>query len=221
MVDSEKYPPMGFIYEAMDRAKEKIAQNLNHDVIKYQIVWDIVDSRWDRLLHTHLHAAAYFLNPHFQYEPSFSSHHEIKLGLYSCMERLIGGSEEREKVDLPIDSFRNAQGLFGRVNAVSTRKKRSPADWWRAFGDQTPKLAKFAIRTLSLTSSASGCERDWSSFNQYFNEQVHTKRRNRLKQAKLNDLVYIMFNLKLKLSELKKKTIKDSLCLDDVDSGDE
>nr|XP_047135888.1 uncharacterized protein LOC124813191 [Hydra vulgaris] len=30
-----------------------------------------------------------------------------------------------------------------------------------------------------------------------------------------------MFNLKLKHRELKKKTIKDPLCLDDVDSGNE
>ena len=62
MVDAEQYPPMGFIYEAMDRAKEVIAKNLGNDEKKYKIIWDIIDTRWDRQLHTYLHAA-YFLNP--------------------------------------------------------------------------------------------------------------------------------------------------------------
>ncbi|KAL5178843.1 hypothetical protein HKD37_01G000279 [Glycine soja] len=54
-------------------------------------------------------------------------------------------------------------------------------------------LPKFAIRVLSLTCSSYGCERNWSSF-----EMVHTKRRNRLHKKKMNDLVYVMYNLKLK-----------------------
>ena len=38
------------------------------------------------------------------------------------------------------------------------------ASWWERFGEQTPELTKFAIRVLSLTCSASGCERNWSTF---------------------------------------------------------
>lgn len=38
------------------------------------------------------------------------------------------------------------------------------ADWWNAFGSQTPSLQDFAIKVLSLTCSASGCERNWSVF---------------------------------------------------------
>jgi len=40
------------------------------------------------------------------------------------------------------------------------------ADWWERFGDDVPVLQKFAIRILSLTTSASGCERNWSTFEQ-------------------------------------------------------
>ncbi|XLR48525.1 hypothetical protein S83_033185, partial [Arachis hypogaea] len=46
-----------------------------------------------------------------------------------------------------------------------------------------PKLKKFSIRILSLTCSSSGCEYNWSAF-----EMVHTKRRNRFHQKKMNDL---------------------------------
>jgi len=40
------------------------------------------------------------------------------------------------------------------------------AAWWERFGDEVPTLQKFAVRILSLTTSASGCERNWSTFEQ-------------------------------------------------------
>ena len=42
------------------------------------------------------------------------------------------------------------------------------ADWWNAFGHETPELKKFAVNVLSLTCVASVCERNWSTFNQVF-----------------------------------------------------
>jgi len=38
------------------------------------------------------------------------------------------------------------------------------ASWWRLYGYETPALQKMATRILSLTSSSSGCERNWSGF---------------------------------------------------------
>ena len=38
------------------------------------------------------------------------------------------------------------------------------ASWWRLYGTDTPALQKMAIRILSLTSSSSACERNWSMF---------------------------------------------------------
>ncbi|CAI9270467.1 unnamed protein product [Lactuca saligna] len=43
------------------------------------------------------------------------------------------------------------------------------------------------MRILSLTSSLSGCEKNWSTF-----EAVHMKKRNRLERNRLNNLVYII-----------------------------
>ena len=59
MVDVDK-PVMGYIYESMDLAKE--AKYMN-DETKYMPLWDIIDERWDRQLHSPLHAAGYFFNP--------------------------------------------------------------------------------------------------------------------------------------------------------------
>nr|KAJ0214004.1 hypothetical protein LSAT_V11C400196660 [Lactuca sativa] len=60
-----------------------------------------------------------------------------------------------------------------------------PANWWGLFGGTTPRLTKITMMILSLTSSSSGCERNWST-----HEGVHTKKRNRLEASKLNNLVY-------------------------------
>ncbi|KAL6576896.1 hypothetical protein OROMI_011172 [Orobanche minor] len=47
--------------------------------------------------------------------------------------------------------------------AIRQRKTKSPAEWWKSFGSSTPSLQKFAMKVLSLTCSASGCERNWNS----------------------------------------------------------
>ncbi|KAK2651904.1 hypothetical protein Ddye_011760 [Dipteronia dyeriana] len=60
------------------------------------------------------------------------------------------------------------------------------------YESQTPNLQRVAIRILSLTSSSSGCERNWSTF-----EGIHTKKRNVLDVDRLNNLVYVKFNAEL------------------------
>nr|XP_016474433.1 PREDICTED: uncharacterized protein LOC107796202 [Nicotiana tabacum] len=63
MVDGERKPPMGYLYEAMDRAKESIAASFEGDVRKYEKVFEIIDTRSDNQLHRPLHIAGHLLNP--------------------------------------------------------------------------------------------------------------------------------------------------------------
>ena len=89
-------------------------------------IWAIIDRRWETQLHHPLHATAYFLNPQFHYSPNFQADAEIKIGLYKCLEKMVIDTNERVKIDLQIDAFKNARGLFGIQNAILTRKKKSP-----------------------------------------------------------------------------------------------
>lgn len=66
-------------------------------------------------------------------------------------------------------------------------------EWWRLFGSSAPNLQKLAIKVLSQTSSSSWCERNWNVF-----DRIHTKKRNRLEHQRLNDLVFVHYNLRLK-----------------------
>ncbi|KAL6596062.1 hypothetical protein ACP70R_047426 [Stipagrostis hirtigluma subsp. patula] len=216
MVDSDEKPAMPFIYAEMDRAKEKIKQNFNNVKKSYTPIFNIIDERWEAQLHRPLHAAAYYLNSQYHYSPNFKSA-EVKRGLYTCLDRMVPDLDERVKIDLQLDSFKNALGLFGMQSAILTRTKKSPADWWDSYGDDCPELQRFAIRVLSLTCSSSGCERNWSAF-----EQVHSKRRNRLHQAKMNDLVFVMYNLKLMERQAKRQAgAKLTYDIEDVPSDDE
>ena len=62
MVDSDK-AGMGFIYEAMDQAKEAIKEAYEGKRQKCLPIWKIIDERWNRQVHRPLHAAGYYLNP--------------------------------------------------------------------------------------------------------------------------------------------------------------
>jgi len=66
--------------------------------------------------------------------------------------------------------------------------------WWESYEGEGKELQKVAMKILSLTCSATGCERNWSTF-----DQVHTKRINRLEQQRLNALVYVKYNLQLEM----------------------
>jgi hypothetical protein len=62
MVDGHK-PAMGFVYEAMDQAKEALKEAYQRKRQKYIPSWRIIDERWNKQLHQPLHVAGNYLNP--------------------------------------------------------------------------------------------------------------------------------------------------------------
>nr|XP_009599910.2 uncharacterized protein LOC104095467 [Nicotiana tomentosiformis] len=217
MVDGERKPPMGYLYEAMDRAKETIAASFEGDVRKYEKVFEIIDIRWENQLHRPLHAAGHLLNPGLFYkntrDETLAS--EVWIGYHACLEKLVPNSATIDQIGEEFGRYSQAEGLFGLQAAIRARDIRSPVEWWKQFGHQTPNLQKFAIKVLSLTCSASGCERNWSVF-----EHIHSKKRNRLELSRLNDLVYIKYNRTLRRRYEARDTI-DPILLDNIDEANE
>eukprot|EP00253_Pinus_taeda_P004752 PITA_04752 len=122
-------------------------------------------------------------------------------------------AEPLVKIHQQATSFSNASGAFGKNLAKIAREADEPEQWWEAFGGHVPELQRFAIRILSQTCSATGCERNWSVF-----ERIHTKKRNRLDQKRLNDLVYVQYNLRLRRNHLlNKRPDSDPIVLEDID----
>ncbi|GAU21371.1 hypothetical protein TSUD_189580 [Trifolium subterraneum] len=99
---------------------------------------------------------------------------------------------------------------------MAALETKTAAQWWESYGDEHLELQNFAIRVLSLTCSSSGCERNWSAF-----EMVHTKRRNRLKQKMMNDVVFVMTNSKLSKKKKTRKVVDCEIDFDEIDSDNE
>ena len=134
---------------------------------------------------------------------------------------------------IQLKSFRDATGSFGRAAAESGRQSTPPgtytyfvdanvplwvfssfnicflcyfaAEWWVLYGSESPNLRTIAVKVLSQTCSATGCERNWSTFS-----LIHTKRRNRLGAKRLEDLVYVHYNLRLKEEHIRLSREKDA-----------
>jgi len=47
MVDGDKKPPMGYIYEAMDSAKEAIASSFGHKDEHCEMAFKYINTRWE------------------------------------------------------------------------------------------------------------------------------------------------------------------------------
>ncbi|GAV74146.1 LOW QUALITY PROTEIN: DUF659 domain-containing protein/Dimer_Tnp_hAT domain-containing protein, partial [Cephalotus follicularis] len=192
IVDSDEKPSLGYVYEGMFRTKMVIKNLFNNKKKWYKPYTNLLKLRWDRHLRKNLHAVAYFLNPVFMYDSGKVEKMEIMQSMYDLFEKKSirkNGEATMNEIKL----FRERHGSFGRDIAIKLLNTMQPDEWWRLFGHSAPNLQKVAIRLFSQTSSSSGCERNWSVF-----ERIHTKKRNRLEHQKLNDLVFVTYNLRLK-----------------------
>ncbi|XP_052208194.1 uncharacterized protein LOC127811998 [Diospyros lotus] len=125
LVNGEKKPAMGYIYEAMDRAKEAIANSFNGDEKKYAPIFQIIDNRWDVQLHRPLHAAGWYLNPEYFYKAERIDP-EIMTGLYECIRKLNPDIKVQDQIDAELSMYSNADGFFGNYMAIRKRAEKSP-----------------------------------------------------------------------------------------------
>nr|KAJ0227509.1 hypothetical protein LSAT_V11C100007330 [Lactuca sativa] len=156
--------------------------------------------------------------PRLHFEENFNADKEVKCGLYDVIERMYD-RPTMVTIHEQLVKFNESIRMFGISAAVLRRKKMQPAKWWSSYGDECPKLQHLAIRVLSLTCSATGCERNWSTF-----DHIHSKKRNRLEQQRLNALVFVKYNINLDTRLQKRKErgeTYDPICLSDMESDDE
>ncbi|XP_015162028.1 uncharacterized protein [Solanum tuberosum] len=164
LVDREQKPPMGYLYEAMDRAKEAI-QKAFTDEYKY--------AKKNNLLNK-----------------------EVWKGFHKCVAKLVVDEDVQDSITDEISTYKSADGLFGLQTAIRQRTKKSPVEWWRLYGLETPELQKFTIKVL------------------------HTKKRNRLTLKCLNDLVFIKYNITLR-RRYNALNVIDPIRLDNIDDANE
>lgn len=109
IVDGDKNP-MGFLYEAIDRAKEAIQHLYRSNDTKYRPIRNISDRRWHRQLHQHIHAAAYFLNPKYYFSNTFKANAEVQIGLDICIGTLVADTDLRDLILDELQSYKREEG---------------------------------------------------------------------------------------------------------------
>jgi len=127
MVDGDKKPPMGYIYEAMDRATEVIAKSFSNKEENYEEAFKYIDKRWECQLHQPLHAAGHYLNMKIYYSnPSIEDCSEVMKGLFDCIVRMVPNLQTLDKILTELNSYKTSQGLFGMPTAIRQRKSLAP-----------------------------------------------------------------------------------------------
>ncbi|MQL78580.1 hypothetical protein Taro_010998, partial [Colocasia esculenta] len=133
-VDGERRSEMGYLYEAMDRAKELIQMNNKTTYAKW---WEIVDRRWEHTLHHDLHAAGHFFNPQYMYRTDGR-----RENYDNSSEVLIGA---KNTIDIE-EVFEEEHPLHAWVNAsTSVQPEFDPHDraWAEGELDDVPLLPEF------------------------------------------------------------------------------
>ncbi|KAL4198956.1 hypothetical protein AMTRI_Chr03g142580 [Amborella trichopoda] len=123
LVDGDAKPVMGYIHEAMTRARTEIKDVLKDDESMRKAMLEIIDRRWDTQLHKHLHSAGYFLNSSLHYKhPSIESDRVLRRGLLDVLERLVPDKDIQDEIQShELIKFKLALGNFERDIATRNR----------------------------------------------------------------------------------------------------
>ncbi|XP_066313648.1 uncharacterized protein [Miscanthus floridulus] len=218
IVDSNERPAMGYLFGAFHAAREEIVKRFQRKKDLVKPFLEYMDARWDKHFDKNLHAAGFWFNPNNQYNVELRDKYNFTTsGVLDVIEKYAGKDVAlRSALTKEMKMFRNGEGDFGRPTAKNDRHVMLADEWWQTYGYSATNLQKLALRVLSQTCSASGCERSWSYF-----EHVHSKKRNRLEHQRLNDIVYVHCNMRLRQRSKLSTRNYDPIMLDEIGNGNE
>ena len=118
LVDGDEKPATGYLYEAMDKAKENIKARLKNKISAYISFTSVIDARWDKQIHSPLHAAGCYLNLGIFFRPSFKKQKDVTKGLLSTITRLVSNPDEQDILSSQIETYKKSLGVFGMLMAT-------------------------------------------------------------------------------------------------------
>ncbi|MQL83772.1 hypothetical protein Taro_016258 [Colocasia esculenta] len=138
-VDGERRSEMGYLYEAIDRAKELIQMNNKTTYAKW---WEIVDRRWEHTLHHDLHAAGHFFNPQYMYRTdgrreNYDNSSEVLIGAKNVIKRMLDNEDRAIIACKQMHDYRLQLYHFGTSTAQRAAQILSP-DIEEVFEEEHP-----------------------------------------------------------------------------------
>ncbi|XP_022865633.1 uncharacterized protein LOC111385475 [Olea europaea var. sylvestris] len=169
LVDGEEKPSIGFVYGELLKAKDDIAKILKREC-DYKPILDIIDAKRKGRLDSSLHTTAFVLNPFYFFKnPCIKDDSFMINNLIACVEKFFPNDQmQHHVINIELQKYVQKEGSFGRKLAISACENNdenyNPVSWWDFYGNETPNLKTMVKRILDLTTSSSGCERNWNSF---------------------------------------------------------
>lgn len=176
---------------APDQVEEGLQLLCGFDTEVVQLVQRCFRNRWD-MLQSHLHTAAYALDPEFIREDIFKNK-EVMSGVHFVIEHMAGSTNQIAQATLQFYRFRDPTNPMSGEGAMATAKQSPAWKWWSLYGFHYPELQKVAIKVTAQVVSATSCERAWSAFG-----HVHTASRNRMTADKATVMTSVYWNLRLR-----------------------
>ncbi|KAL6514877.1 hypothetical protein OROGR_020456 [Orobanche gracilis] len=153
-----------------------------------------------QVLQRPLHAAGYYLNPAYYYKNGeVEKDAQVKEGLFSCIKRLSRDEKEEIGIHNELVLYTKALKLFWNFYGNQDERHICASSlvesiWQRQLYKKLPLKCSILLVALLV---------------------LHSKKRNRLEQQKLNDLVYIKYNRALRRRYDCRDTI-DPIILDET-----
>jgi Protein of unknown function (DUF 659)/BED zinc finger len=126
LVDSDEKPAIGYIYEAIEKAKEAIKLRLKNNSSVFGPYMRVIETIWEKELCSPLHGAGCFLNPSLYFKNGFGKQSDVNRGLLNTITRLVQSDEIQEKIGIQLEAYKRSTGDFGLPLAVRLRDKLSP-----------------------------------------------------------------------------------------------
>ncbi|XP_050160414.1 uncharacterized protein LOC126633937 [Malus sylvestris] len=205
---------MGFLYGELQRANMEVKETFKNNEANNQIILQIIDEKACEQLDSPLLLAGYLFNPYYFFKDQSIQHAPIVMEGFTCVDKFFPDNYEVQNpvINVEIQKYRVKEGGFRRhlaeIGCVENDENYNSVAWWYNYGNGVPNLQWMTIKILSLTTSSSSCERNWSSF-----KGMHTKKMNRLDTTRLNNLVYIQFNARIMNKKKREKEKKVDILL--------
>lgn len=122
-------PAIGYLYEAIEKAKIMIKMYYKGIEERYLPVWEIIDHRWSMQLLSPLYAAAASLNPSIFYSSNLKSNPKVRNGFQEVMLKVASSEDEKRNITIEHPVYINSQGALGTDLAVIGRTVNAPGSY--------------------------------------------------------------------------------------------
>jgi len=161
----------------------------------------ILSNRFNKIYHP-LFAIAYLCDPSARESKKVNVTNTQMAGVARyLLQHYNGDSVKAGKVYRGLITLRERVEVFSDEVQWQAAQEGDPAMWWKSL-DVNDDLRELAIYSLSINPTTGAAEQNWSTHG-----FIHSKGRNRLKNERVDKLVYCYTNLRIRDSISKEDSI--------------